>query len=107
MGKWTQDYKEFLETLLKPENKEERPSISDYKEHHTDTTVLFRITVTPDQLREAQDVGLMKKFKLTTSVATSNMMLFDAEGQIKKYETPEDVIREFYDIRLQYYEKRR
>ena len=41
--KWTQDYKEFLEGLVKPEKKEERPSVEDYKEYHTDTTVHFEV----------------------------------------------------------------
>jgi DNA topoisomerase-2 len=35
------------------------------------------------------------------------MMLFDAEGRIKRYDTPEEVLLEFFDLRLQYYELRR
>lgn len=34
-------------------------------------------------------------------------MLFDAEGRIKRYDTPEEVLLEFFDLRLQYYELRR
>ena len=33
--------------------------------------------------------GLLKKFKLTSSISTNNMHLFDTEGKIKKYENPE------------------
>ena len=33
--------------------------------------------------------GLEKKFKLTTTISTSNMHLFDSNGIIKKYDTPE------------------
>jgi hypothetical protein len=36
-----------------------------------------------------------------------NMMLFDAEGHIKRYDSPEDILREFFDLRLQFYERRR
>jgi len=36
-----------------------------------------------------------------------NMMLFDAEGKIKRYDSPEQILTEFFDLRLQYYEKRR
>lgn len=54
-----------------------------------------------------QEVGLLKKFKLATTISTSNMMLFDPQGQIKKYDTPEDILREFFDLRLEYYTKRR
>jgi hypothetical protein len=35
------------------------------------------------------------------------MMLFDAEGKIKRYDSPEQILQEFFDLRLQYYEKRR
>lgn len=35
------------------------------------------------------------------------MMLFDASGAIKRYESPEAIIEEFYGLRLSYYEKRR
>lgn len=35
------------------------------------------------------------------------MHLYNAEGRIKKYDTPEQIIEEFYPVRLQYYEKRK
>ena len=34
-------------------------------------------------------------------------MLFDSRGIIRKYDTPEDVLREFYNMRLQFYVKRK
>lgn len=37
----------------------------------------------------AKQEGLLKKFKLTTTISTSNMHLFDSKGVIKKYDTPE------------------
>jgi hypothetical protein len=41
--KWTQDYKEWLETLIKPEDKNEAPLLVDYKEAHTDQKVWMGI----------------------------------------------------------------
>jgi hypothetical protein len=35
------------------------------------------------------------------------MMLFNAEGFIQKYASPEDILREFFDLRLAYYTRRR
>lgn len=43
----------------------------------------------------------------TNRPGTGNMMLFNSEGVIQKYATPEDILREFYDLRLQFYAKRR
>ena len=38
----------------------------------------------------AKQESLLKKFKLTTTISTSNMHLFDSRGMIKKYDTPEE-----------------
>ena len=34
-------------------------------------------------------------------------MLFDAKGVIKRYETAEDILREFFTLRMEYYSRRR
>eukprot|EP00894_Picocystis_sp_ML_P000600 jgi/Pico_ML_1/51117/g2201.t2 len=105
--KWTQDYKEFLETLVKPENKNEQPFITDYKEYHTDTSVHFIVTLPAEKMQEALSIGLEKKFKLTTTVSTSNMHLFNADGLITKYASAEEILSDFYGMRLELYEKRK
>ncbi|CAK4647363.1 unnamed protein product [Aphanomyces euteiches] len=96
---WTQTYKQFLETLL------EAGVIKDFKENHTDTTVLFTVNLAPESLASIQQApgGIVKKFKLESSLATSNMHLFDSNGQIKHYNSPLDIIEEFYALRLEYY----
>lgn len=35
------------------------------------------------------------------------MMLFNHEGVITKYDSPEYILREFYDLRLDFYGKRK
>jgi DNA topoisomerase-2 len=107
VGKWTQQYKEFLETLLDTEGGKKEPFIKGYKEYHTDTTVHFEITMSEKSMKEAEEVGLYKKFQLQRNLSISNMHLFNAQGQIVKYDTPEQIMREFYDLRLDHYEKRK
>lgn len=34
-------------------------------------------------------------------------VLFDPAGRIKKYETPEEILEEFYTLRLTFYQKRK
>ena len=63
--------------------------------------------MTASGLAEAEKKGLTEFFKLTGKVNTSNMMCFDAEGMIKKYHSPEEIIEEFYPIRLAHYQKRK
>uniref|UniRef100_A0A8C5PZ36 DNA topoisomerase 2 n=1 Tax=Leptobrachium leishanense TaxID=445787 RepID=A0A8C5PZ36_9ANUR len=100
---WTQVYKEqVLEPMLN--GSEKTPAlISDYKEYHTDTTVKFVVRMTEDKLAQAEAAGLHKVFKLQTSLTCNSMVLFDHMGCLKKYETVQDILKEFFDLRLQYY----
>ncbi|RVW87704.1 DNA topoisomerase 2 [Vitis vinifera] len=105
--KWTQDYKEFLESIMTGNDKIKDPFIKDYKEHNDDTTVHFEVIMSEENLLMAKQEGLLQKFKLTTKISTSNMHLFDSNGTIKKYETPEQILEEFFHLRLEFYEKRK
>ena len=106
--KWTQDYKVFLESLLVGDKKEE-PSITDFRENHTDSTVSFSITAEKEMLDEFEKAkgGLMAKFKLNSTISTTNMNLFDCNGKIQKFKSAEDIMSSFYDIRLDFYVKRK
>ena len=105
--RWTQDYKEFLESMLEVEKGEKEPWIKEYKEHHGDATVDFTVTMTEERLAQAEAMGLEKKFKLCSAVSTTNMTLFDAEGRIRRYDTPQEIIREFYAQRIRVYSSRK
>ena len=69
--------------------------------------VLFEVIMEAKQLEAAEKIGLIEFFGLSSKLSTTNMMLFDFEGKIKKYDSPEEVIEEFYPIRLAYYQKRK
>ncbi|XP_048373164.1 DNA topoisomerase 2-alpha [Sphaerodactylus townsendi] len=100
---WTQVYKEqVLEPMLGGTEKTP-PLIADYKEYHTDTTVKFIVKMSAQKLAEAEAAGLHKVFKLQTSLSCTNMVLFDHVGCLKKYDTAEDILQEFYELRLRYY----
>lgn len=58
-------------------------------------------------MKIALEKGLEETFKLTKSMATSNLVAFDGQGRIHKYETVLDIMEEFYHIRLKFYEKRK
>ncbi|KAK9837218.1 hypothetical protein WJX84_005222 [Apatococcus fuscideae] len=105
--KWTQDYKEMLELLVKPEDKNAAPTLIDYSQHHTDATVHFTLQLPPEKMQEALSAGLLQKFKLTSRTSIGNMVLFDQDGKIKRYETAEAILEEFFHLRLDYYSRRR
>ena len=108
LKKWTQDYKVFLESMM-VEGKTKEADIKDFQENHTDTTVSFTINATKEKIDEFEKEknGLYGKFKLTGSISTSNMTLFDQEGRIVQYKSPEAILSTFYEIRLEYYERRK
>ncbi|KAI8914509.1 DNA topoisomerase [Gorgonomyces haynaldii] len=103
---WTQSYKEQLESWVQGTDK--TPAwIKDYKEYHTDSKVHFVVTLTEEKLKEAEKEGLEKKFKLTSSLSTSNLVCFDLEGRIRKYESVTEILKHFFDLRKEYYQKRK
>jgi len=59
------------------------------------------------ELEKAEQQGLLEFFKLVAKLNSSNMMCFDSDGKIKKYNSAEDVLEDFYPIRLAYYQKRK
>lgn len=104
--KWTREYKTFLETMLV--NDDSKGEIQDIKEYHTSNTVDFVIRFVNGKLRAmAQGDGIEKKFKLASALGTSNMVLFNKDGKLKKYGSVTEIMEEFYNLRLDYYEKRK
>lgn len=103
---WTQDMKEFLESSIVGSDKVQ-PFIKDYSEYHTDTVVHFVVKLTEKGMAESLSQGLEEKFKLVKIQNMTNMVAFDASGRIKKYESVEEILSEFYSIRLQFYQKRK
>uniref|UniRef100_A0A674NTL5 DNA topoisomerase 2 n=1 Tax=Takifugu rubripes TaxID=31033 RepID=A0A674NTL5_TAKRU len=104
---WTQAYKEsVLEPMLQGSDK--TPAlINDYKEYHTDTTVKFLVRMSEEKLAQAESVGLHKVFKLQSSLTCNSMVLFDHMGCMKRYESVQDILKEFFELRLHYYKLRK
>ncbi|MEQ2157522.1 DNA topoisomerase 2-beta [Goodea atripinnis] len=104
---WTQAYKEsVLEPMLQGTDK--TPAlISDYKEYHTDATVKFVVRMSEEKLAQAEAVGLHKVFKLQSSLTCNSMVLFDHMGCLKRYDSVQDILKEFFELRLHYYKLRK
>ncbi|XP_058073689.1 DNA topoisomerase 2-like isoform X2 [Magnolia sinica] len=105
--RWTEDYKEFLESMMSGTDKIKDPFIKDYRQNSGVTTVHFEVVLSEENMNIAKQEGLMKRFKMTTSISTTNMHLFDARGVIKKYDCPEQILEEFFHLRLEFYVKRK
>jgi DNA topoisomerase-2 len=113
VGVWTNDYKEFLESLTETTDtktgKKVPPVIKDYDDMSKDTTIDFIITLQKGKLEEltATPDGIYKQFKLISTVSTTNMHLFDADDKLKKYNTIPEIIDDYYVKRLEMYQIRK
>ncbi|CAF3358812.1 unnamed protein product [Rotaria sp. Silwood1] len=108
IGTWTQQYKEtVLEVMLHPKKNDITPTILDYKEYHTDTTVRFVVKLTHEQFVKFNEAGLHKSFRLQDTFKLTNMVLFDHNGILRRYKTAEEICEEFFMVRIQMYVKRK
>ncbi|KAI1319072.1 DNA topoisomerase 2 [Mortierella claussenii] len=103
---WTTPYKEQLESWATGTDKQ-TAWIKDHRDDGTLTRIDLSVNMTHDQMRKAREEGLASKFKLVSSVSTSNMVCFDPQGRIKRYTSPEEIVQEFYDLRINHYRKRK
>ena len=106
IGKWTNDFKEFLEKTIQIDDS----WILDYENHSTDDKVKFVVKVNDETLFDntykVKDV-IEEKFKLTTPKTLSNIHLYNKDGTIKKYDTIYQIIDEHYYVRLNMYQRRK
>lgn len=104
IGTWSDDCKQFLEDYM-----EKNPKIlRDYETHCSNNLVRSILHMYPDELERllsAKEVE--KEFKLTGRLSTSNMHLFDRRGVIRKYLNVQEIIADFYEVRLSFYVTRK
>ena len=117
VGYWTDDFKEYLESLTETVDKNGKkinPVVKEYDDMSKDTTVDFVVTLHKGKLAELEAIqldhgcnGLEKQFKLFTTNNSSNMHLFDAHDKLKKYEKVQEIIDDYFVTRIELYQKRR
>ena len=102
VGTWTTDYKVFLESLR------EKGLLKDCRDYSTDNDPCFVVTFPSKEAADTVEAeGFHTVFKLAGSLATSNMVLFDSRGRLKKYATAEQIMQEYFDVRLGKYRERK
>ena len=118
VGMWTQDFKDHLETLMETtdkKGKKKTPLVKDYNDMSTDTVVDFTITLQKGMVNKMLSKtsnaygtnDLENKLKLITTKSTSNLHLFDHMQRMRKFEKVEDIVDEYFPVRLSYYQKRK
>ena len=117
VGYWTDDFKSHLESLLDTTDSNGKkivPKIKDYDDMSKDTNVDFTIQFPKGKLSELEAStseyecnGVHKLLKLTSTVSTNNMHLFDYDDKLKKYNKIEDIIEDYFHKRIELYDERK
>ena len=124
VGTWTMNYVSFLEELVDggvdKDGKKIAPVLKDITNMSTEVNVNITVVFPKGKLSELQkqpainekpvvnDISAIEKMlKLTTTVSTTNMHLFDSQMRLHKYETVQEIIDAFYEVRMDTYKKRK
>jgi len=125
VGTWTDEYKKFIEQLIEPVAKKSDnvgagtaasavQLVKDYNDMSTDVIVDITLTMMPNIIATYRDkvvehgcTMLEKCLGLYTTQSTTNMNMFDANEKLKKYNTPEEIVNDYYPVRMEYYQKRK
>jgi len=120
VGTWTMPYIAFLDVLLDgtvdKAGKKIPPVIKDHVNLSTEVNVDITITFPKDKLQEyfkgpspstTEISPIEKLLKLTTTISTTNMHMFDAKCRLHKYISVEEIIQDFYMTRIEVYRTRK
>jgi DNA topoisomerase-2 len=124
VGVWTKDYKTFLDEMCTVEkekgkpvtkameyafNDEGNPLLKSFDDLYTDEEVKFVLYFDQDGFEEmkAHPEDFEKRFRLSSTWRTSNMVAFDTEAKITRYSSVGEILEAFYVPRLEKYEERR
>ena len=115
IGTWSDDYKEYLETLIDGDGKKKNGVLKEYEDMSSDKVV--NITVIFTRANDIQKLlmtttdyecnGLEKLLKLYTTQTTTNMHMFDEKEKLRKFESPQEIIDYYMDVRKNVYIQRK
>jgi DNA topoisomerase-2 len=94
---WIDKFKESIEDLV------EEKKIKGYKNNSSDIIINFEI----DEIKESEFECNEDTLGLTSTLSTNNIVLFNKNGEITKYENVHDILDEFCKVRYDFYEKRK
>jgi DNA topoisomerase-2 len=122
VGVWTKDYKTFLDEMCTVDKTKDgskameyafgndgQPLLKSFDDLYTDEEVKFVLYFDQDGFEELKsDLGdFEKRFRLSSSWRTTNMVAFDCESKITRYGSVGAILEAYYVPRLAAYEQRR
>ena len=105
IGLWNETYLTYLEKCVETKKR----GLKDYKDLSTDKDIYMELIFSSCvDLNDDKTLDkIIDDFKLSTSLSTGNMYLFDKDEALVKYESANAIIDDFVETRLMYYGKRK
>jgi DNA topoisomerase-2 len=109
VGTWTQDYKEFLEDFISDDGGKDKKPLRDVENNNNDVDVSFTLKMDQDAYHEARAYPeeFEKRYRLTGSIRSTNMVAFDSRGKIRRFTNVGEIMEDFYGARLDAYQMRK
>ena len=115
IGTWTHDYKAFLDEMCTNtesaayKTEDGKPLLKTFDDLYNHVEVRFDLYPDPEYYDDIQanPQEFEKRFHLTSTVRTSNMVCFDTNSNIVKYNCVGAIMEAYYGKRLEAYELRR
>ena len=125
VGCWVTTYKEFLESLVESSKSKTTKSTSGTttkakkqtvqlkdvqnktRDENDDICFIVEFCKTEDLDKLIKTGTLEKTLRLTKSFTTNNMYLFNDDLILTKYKSATDILLDFFDIRIEFYQSRK
>jgi DNA topoisomerase-2 len=109
-GLATKKYIAELNKMIYDKTVTKTQCLTDVIDLSTKNDILFKLIMKPADYKKIKELSheeIITKFKLGTTISENNMYLFNKYGNIKKYDTPMDILNYHFKIRLAAYKKRK
>ena len=106
---WISNYKTFLESKIAVNKEDTNAKIEKVLSNSGNNKIEFLVKFKNNELKKFIKSGqdkLIKFLKLSSTISLTNLHLYNNEGKINKYDSIEDIMDEYFKIRLDIYKKR-
>jgi len=105
LGIWTEDYKEYLESIITSN----QFNLKSFESHYTAKNVKFILHFSPGSRTLLNNQKFETNFKLvsTKNLSINNMHLYSNKGAIKKYIDTKSIVKEWAKVRIEKYYHRK
>lgn len=104
---WIEAYEDKMKLKVSV-SKDDNNKLESFEGRPSNNAIDIMLTFKGQELQKMFKDGSLDKYLLMTqNLSETNLVMFNAEGKLTKYDSTNDILREFYEFRLNMYEKRK